>query len=109
MTPGDEDQVPAATVAGIALAAVLVPLNSTMIAVALPRIAGAFDVSTAQASVLISVYLAAMLVGQPIAGRLSDAVGARRLATIAAAGFGVCSIGAMAAGWFWFLIAARAL
>jgi MFS family permease len=101
--------VPAITVAGIALASALVPLNSTMIAVALPAIADDFDITTSGASLLITVYLAAMLVGQPIAGRFADIVGSRRLALISVTGFGLCSAAAMFAGTFWVLVALRAL
>jgi len=109
MTRGDAGAVPATTIAGIALATALVPLNSTMIAVALPDIAHDFGISKARASVLVTLYLAAMLVGQPPAGRLCDVVGARRLAITATAGFGLCSVAAMGAGTFWLLVAFRAL
>lgn len=109
MTADAEGVVPATTIAGIALASALVPLNSTMIAVALPHIARDFDISKGGATVLITLYLVAMLVGQPLAGRLCDLVGARRLAAIAAAGFGVFSAGAMVAGSFWLLVVLRGL
>src|SRR3954451_4914693 len=109
MTRDDERSVPAITIAGIALATALVPLNSTMIAVALPDIADHFGISKSSASVLVTLYLVAMLVGQPVAGRLCDVVGARRLAVIATAGFGLCSAAAMGAGTFWLLVALRAL
>ena len=112
MTEDGEDGegvVPAITIAGIALASALVPLNSTMIAVALPRIAHDFDISKGRASVLITLYLVAMLVGQPLAGRIGDVLGARRLAIIATTGFGVFSAAAMVAGSFWLLVALRAL
>jgi MFS family permease len=109
MTSANETTVPAITIAGIALASALVPLNSTMIAVALSAIARDFDISKSHASVLITLYLVAMLVGQPLAGRLGDVLGARRLATIAVTGFGVCSLGAMLATSFGLLVALRAL
>ncbi|MEY2453953.1 MAG: hypothetical protein QOD92_3527 [Acidimicrobiaceae bacterium] len=109
MTADGEGVVPAITIAGIALASALVPLNSTMIAVALPRIAHDFDISKSRASVLITLYLVAMLVGQPLAGRVSDILGARRLATVATAGFGVFSAAAMVANSFWLLVTLRAL
>jgi len=109
MSHDDEGSVPATTIAGIALATALVPLNSTMIAVALPDIAHDFDISKGRASVLITLYLAAMLVGQPLAGRFCDVVGARRLAIISSAGFGLCSAAAMGAGTFWLLVAFRGL
>jgi DHA2 family methylenomycin A resistance protein-like MFS transporter len=100
-------RVSALTITGIALASALVPLNSTMIAVALPRIARHFAVSKGHAGVLITVYLAAMLIGQPVAGRIVDAIGARRLTVIAVAGFGVCSAAAIAAPSFLVLVLLR--
>jgi MFS family permease len=109
MSQDDQGVVSTTTIAGIALASALVPLNSTMIAVALPHIARDFDITKGRATVLITMYLVAMLVGQPLAGRLCDAIGARRLATIAAAGFGAFSAAAMVAGSFWLLVALRAL
>ena len=109
MTRDGEGAVRASTIAGIALASALVPLNSTMIAVALPEIASDFSISKAHASVLVTLYLAAMLAGQPVAGRLADVLGARRLAIIATAGFGLCSAAAMVAATFGVLVAMRAL
>lgn len=97
-----------ATIIGITLASVLVPLNSTMIAVALPRLAREFGIEKAHASVLVTVYLMAMLVGQPIAGRLGDRIGVRRLATISVVGFGVFSGLSMFAGSFAVLVTLRA-
>jgi MFS family permease len=94
---------------GIALASALVPLNSTMIAVALPHVARDFDITKGHASILVTLYLAAMLIGQPIAGRLGDTLGARRLALIAVSGFGLCSLAAMFAPTFGFLVTVRAL
>lgn len=96
------------TIVGIALASALVPLNSTMIAVALPTLADEFGITQGHAATLITVYLVAMLVGQPTAGRIADHVGARRLALVAIAGFGACSAAAMFAGTFAVLVAVRA-
>ena len=44
-------------VIGVGAAAGLVPLNSTMIAVALPSLAEDLDISVGRASILITVYL----------------------------------------------------
>ena len=55
------------------------PLNSTMIAVALPAMREDFDMSFAGAAWLISVYYLASAVGQPVMGRVSDVYGARRV------------------------------
>ncbi len=94
-------------VVGIAAAAGLVPLNSTMIAVALPSIADDFDISVGRVSILITVYLVAMLLGQPLSGRVSDRVGNRRSVNAALVGFAAFSVACAASGSFGFLVAAR--
>lgn len=48
----------------------LAPLNSTMIALALPEIQHAFGVSVTATTWLVTLYLAAMAVGQPIVALL---------------------------------------
>jgi MFS family permease len=93
--------------AGIAGGAALVPLNSTMIAVALPRIADDFDITVGRASLLVTVYLVAMLVGQPLAGRLGDVVGHRRIVRVALVGFAAMSVAGAVAPSFAILVAAR--
>jgi MFS family permease len=94
-------------IGGIALASALVPLNSTMIAVALPEIADTYDMAKGRAAILVTVYLAAMLLGQPVAGRVADSFGARRTATVSLVGLGLCSAVAAVSGTFWMLVALR--
>ena len=101
--------VPLASVLGVAAAAALVPLNSTMIAVALPAISDDFDVTTATVSVLVTLYLVVMLVGQPVAGRLADAIGSRRAVRLALVGLAAFSLLAAVATTFPMLVVARAL
>ena len=57
----------------------LAPLNSTMIAVALPRLITTFDTTVTAASWLVTTYLIAMAALQPIAGKLGDRIGRRGL------------------------------
>ncbi|MCU6791315.1 MFS transporter [Paenibacillus sp. WQ 127069] len=57
----------------------LVPVNSTMIAVGLPTIAGMLGVSLAQASWVITIYLIVMAAIQPIAGKMGDLYGKRTM------------------------------
>jgi len=61
------------------LGAILVPLNSTMVAVALPDIRDEFSLSHGAVAWLISAYLIAMAVAQPIGGRLGDQIGRARV------------------------------
>jgi len=98
---------PRAAVIGIAAAAALNPLNSTMIAVALPTIAREFDISSGDAGILVTLYLLAMLAGQPLAGRIGDAVGNRRMVIVALTGCGAGCLLAALAPTFGLLVAAR--
>jgi EmrB/QacA subfamily drug resistance transporter len=59
----------------VALGSILAPLNSTMLAVALPEIRGDFSVGLAEIGWLVSAYLIAMAVAQPLGGRLGDQLG----------------------------------
>lgn len=77
----------------IAVGTTLAPLNSTMIAVALPDIQEAFNVSVTATAWLVTIYLVAMAVGQPIGGRLGDLYGRRRVYLAGLAWFAVASAG----------------
>ena len=65
--------------ATVALAAMLTPLNSTMLAVGLPAIRSHFGVGVGEMTLLISVYLVAVAAMQPVSGRLGDALGSIRV------------------------------
>ena len=104
---GHRTKLSVATVIGIAAGVGLVPLNGTMIAVALPSIAEDFEISTATASVLITVYLFTMLIGQPLAGRFADWFGTQRTVNLALAGVMATSIACALAPTFSLLVAAR--
>ncbi|KAA1423981.1 MFS transporter [Mumia zhuanghuii] len=67
------------------IGAVLNPVNTSIIAVALVPIAVAFDAPTSQAIWLVSALYLATAVGQPLAGRLVDAYGARPVYLVGAA------------------------
>jgi MFS family permease len=66
----------------MAAASFLAPLNSSMLAVALPDIRESFGVSVAKATWLVSAYLVSVAVAQPVGGRLGDAFGCRRVILI---------------------------
>jgi MFS family permease len=78
----------------VALGAVLAPLNSTMIAVALPAITDDLQAGAAATSWLVTAYLIAMASLQPVAGRLGDRLGRRPLILGGLVGFGLASVGA---------------
>ena len=72
----------------------LVPLNSTMIAVALPHLTVDLDSDLASAGWLVTGYLIAMASLQPVAGKLGDRVGRRRVMLAGLVWFGLASLGA---------------
>ena len=85
-------RVPAFVLA-VALGNLLVPLNSTMIVVALPLIGRDLGADRVTLAWLITSYLIAMAALQPIAGRLGDRFGRRRFMLGALMYFIVASLG----------------
>jgi EmrB/QacA subfamily drug resistance transporter len=63
----------------VALGVLLNPLNSSTIAVALPRFQQEFRLSFADLSWLISTYYLASAIGQPVMGKVGDLWGHRRV------------------------------
>ena len=59
--------------------AFLVPLNSTMITIGLSTIMDYYQTNVAHSSWIVTVYLIIMIVAQPIAGKLGDLYGTRKL------------------------------
>ncbi len=89
----------------IGLGTTLAPLNSTMIAVALPNIQDDLNVSVSQTAWLVTLYLAAMVVGQPIGGRIGDVMGRRRVYLIGLVWFGLASTAAaLAPNLAWLIV-----
>jgi EmrB/QacA subfamily drug resistance transporter len=86
-----------AAVITVALATMLAPLNSTMIAVALPHVIREFGADLASAGWLVTAYLITMASLQPVAGKLGDRLGRRRLILGGVAYFGLASLGAATA------------
>jgi EmrB/QacA subfamily drug resistance transporter len=89
-----------------ALAAMLLPLNSTMIAVAIPDIAREFDADAEATAWLVSGYLIVMASLQPLAGKLGDRFGRRPL-ILGGLGWFAASLGAALAPSLAVLIAFR--
>jgi EmrB/QacA subfamily drug resistance transporter len=93
----------------LASGAILVPLNSTMLAVALPDVMGEFGLGANQVSALVSLYLGAVAIALPVAGTLGDRFGARRTFLAGVLGFGGASLLAAATTSFEVLEVARVL
>jgi EmrB/QacA subfamily drug resistance transporter len=91
----------------VALGAMLVPLNSTMIALALPHLIEDFHSSLGSAGWLVTGYLIAMASLQPIAGNLGDRLGRRPLVLTGLAWFAAASLAAGLAQSLPLLIAFR--
>jgi len=94
-------------VAGLCTAAALVPLNSTMIAVALLDIERDLDVSVSAVTWLVSGYLVVMALVQPVGGRIGDALGHRRAFLAGLTAFIAVSTLATFAPWFGVLVVLR--
>lgn len=97
-----------AAVAALAAACALVPLNSSMVTLALLDVEADLGVPVSRAVWLVTGYLAVMALAQPLGGRLGDAAGHRRTFLAGFAVFLACSLAAAAANGFAVLVAARA-
>ncbi|MFA3773751.1 MFS transporter [Bacillus safensis] len=91
------------------LGAILVPVNSTMIAVALSSISTYYNQSLSNITWVVTIYLIVMAVTQPIAGKLGDIYGHRRMYLIGVMLFLIGSIGCALAPNLAFLITFRSI
>ncbi len=96
-------------IAPMVLSAILNPVNSSMIAVALVPIGVAFHALPAQTAWLVSGLYLATATGQPVVGRLVDRYGPRRLYLIGTALVGIAGTLGLLAPSLGVLIAARVL
>lgn len=96
-------------IAGLASGAILVPLNSTMLAVALPSIMEEFGVDPRTVATLVTIYLASVVVALPVSGTLGDRFGHRRIFLAGVVGFAIASVLAVVTSAFALLIASRVL
>ncbi|MBI3750503.1 MAG: MFS transporter [Chloroflexi bacterium] len=107
--PHGRGRLLSAVMLGVASGAILVPLNSTMLAVALPGVMDEFGLAASTVTALVSLYLGCVAIALPIAGSLSDRYGARRIFLAGVLGFGAASIVAAVATSFVVLEASRVL
>jgi EmrB/QacA subfamily drug resistance transporter len=94
-----KDDVPTSSRIGLlltvsSLGSILAPLNSTMVAVALPDIREEFSLSHGTVAWLVSGYLIVMAVVQPIGGRLGDQLGRERVYRTGLVAFLALAVGA---------------
>jgi EmrB/QacA subfamily drug resistance transporter len=76
---------------GVASGAILVPLNSTMLAVALPGVMGEFGLDASAVASLVTLYLGAVAVALPLGGAIGDRYGHRRAFVVGVIGFAAAS------------------
>ena len=93
----------------VCLATSLVPLNSTMVAVALPAIARDLGVRPGAGLLLVSAYLVVTAALQPVAGSLGDRWGRRGLVLGGVIVFGLSSVAAAASPNLSVLVVLRCL
>jgi EmrB/QacA subfamily drug resistance transporter len=105
----DPPRLLSAVMLGVAGGAILVPLNSTMLAVALPAVMDEFGLSAVQVTSLVTLYLGVVAIALPVGGALGDRYGARRVFLAGVLGFGAASLLAALSGIFVLLEAARIL
>jgi EmrB/QacA subfamily drug resistance transporter len=92
---------------GVASGAVLVPLNSTMLAVALPSIMDRFGVDAITVSSLVTLYLGAVTIALLASGSLGDRYGQRPVFLIGVVAFAFASLLAAVAPSFEVLALSR--
>lgn len=85
---------------GVASGAILVPLNSTMLAVALPGVMGDFGLGANEVSSLVTLYLGAVAVALPVGGSIGDRYGHRPAFLAGVLGFAAASALAAVASTF---------
>lgn len=98
-----------ALVPALILGSVLIPLNSTMILVGLPEVVAGLHTTVAMVTWVITIYLILMAVMQPLAGKMGDLYGHRRVLLTGLALFLVGSVLAANSASLWELVAWRAI
>jgi EmrB/QacA subfamily drug resistance transporter len=94
---------------GLASGAILVPLNSTMLAVGLPGVMSEFGLGPSTVASLVTLYLGSVAIALPLSGALGDRFGHRPLFVAGVVGFGAASFIASIATSFSVLELARVL
>ncbi|GAA4903509.1 MFS transporter [Actinomycetospora succinea] len=104
-----EDRFDRRLITPMVLGAILNPINSTMIAVALVPIGVALGAPPSQTAWLVSGLYLATAIGQPVVGRLVDLFGARRLFLAGAVLIGIGGVLGALAPTIGVLVIARVL
>src|SRR5262249_31214796 len=97
----------AVAIGTVAWAVALNPLNTSMMAMALPEMRHVFAVSARTSTWLLSAFAAASALGHPLPGALADRLGPRRVLAAGLVMAGLSSLAAAYAPSFPLLVAAR--
>ena len=81
-----------AAMLGVASGAILVPLNSTMLAVALPDVGQDFGLGANSVSSLVTLYLGAVAIALPVGGSIGDRYGHRPAFLLGVVAFAAASL-----------------
>lgn len=108
-SPGGRPRLITGAMLGLASGAILVPLNSTMLAVALPSIMAEFEIGAATVASLVTLYLGAVAIALPASGSLGDRFGHRPVFLVGVAAFALASAVAATAASFEILAVSRVL
>lgn len=106
---GGEARPISALMLALAGGAILVPLNTTMLAVALPGIMAEFELGANAVASLVTLYLGAVAIALPVSGALADRFGHRRTFVAGVLAFGTASLAAALGDVFPLLQGARLL
>jgi predicted MFS family arabinose efflux permease len=94
---------------GLGVTSALAPLSASMLLAALPDLRRSLTLDATSAGALVTIYLAAMVVLQPVGGRIGDAIGRRRTLLVGIALFaGTSALGAVTSNYE-LLVATRVL
>ncbi len=105
----DTERRPTIILAALLVAALAFALAQTMVAAALPAIAGAYGTSTATATWVMTGFLLSASVATPLLGRMGDLFGKGRVLTAVLVTFALGSVVAGLAGSIEVLIAGRVI
>ncbi len=107
--PAPADRFDRRLLAPMMIGAILNPVNSSIIAVALVPIATALGAPASETAWLVSSLYLATSIGQPLVGRLVDMFGPRRLYIVGATLTGIAGVVGLLAPNIWVLVIARVI
>ena len=97
------------TITALTVGTALNPLNSSMIAVALLSLQSDFGLDLATVTWVITVFYIAAIIGQPLMGRIIDALGARRIFLVGMVVVAIAAVLAPLGGSFVLVCVSRVL